>query len=84
MLAGTDRLDTPLNIAQMQGKFQLVLVPEAGHVIHEDEPGRTAAAVLGFLKQFRIGSSGQVAPLPPWLRAGTGAGSFDDLQSSSS
>ena len=78
MLAGTDRLDTPLNIAQMQGQFQLVLVPEAGHVIHEDEPGRTAAAVLGFLKQFRIGCAGAVSPLPPWLRAS--AGSFDDLR----
>ena len=30
---GTDRLDTPLTIAQMQGKFQLVLLPNAGHCI---------------------------------------------------
>jgi hypothetical protein len=32
VLAGIERLDTPLNIAQMQGKFQLALIP-AGHCI---------------------------------------------------
>lgn len=36
ILAGTDRLDKTLTIAQMQGKFQLALLPQAGHVIQED------------------------------------------------
>lgn len=35
LLAGTDRLDTDLTVAQMQGKYQLVLLP-CGHVIQED------------------------------------------------
>lgn len=35
MLAGTDRLDKDLMIGQMQGKFQLVVVPDTGHMIHE-------------------------------------------------
>ena len=30
LVAGTDRLDKPLTIAQMQGKFQLVLMPTSG------------------------------------------------------
>ncbi len=36
ILAGTDRLDTELTIAQMQGKFRLVVLPECGHHIQED------------------------------------------------
>jgi protein phosphatase methylesterase 1 len=36
ILAGTDRLDKELTIAQMQGKFQLALLPACGHAIHED------------------------------------------------
>ncbi|EAL66587.1 protein phosphatase methylesterase 1 [Dictyostelium discoideum AX4] len=38
ILAGTDRLDRELTIAQMQGKFQLILLPLCGHVIQEDVP----------------------------------------------
>lgn len=36
LLAGTDRLDKTLLIGQMQGKFQLEILPQAGHCIHED------------------------------------------------
>lgn len=36
LLAGTDRLDKALTIGQMQGKFQLELIPQVGHVIQED------------------------------------------------
>ena len=35
VLAGTERLDKELMIGQMQGKFQLAVVPETGHMIHE-------------------------------------------------
>lgn len=35
VLAGTERLDRELMIGQMQGKFQLVVVPNVGHMIHE-------------------------------------------------
>ena len=46
VLAGTDRLDTPLTIGQMQGKYQLALMPHCGHQIHEDVscPPNTAPA----------------------------------------
>ena len=33
IIAGTDRLDNELTVAQMQGKYQLVIVPESGHLI---------------------------------------------------
>jgi protein phosphatase methylesterase 1 len=36
MLAGTDRLDKELTIAQMQGKFQLTVLSAVGHTIQED------------------------------------------------
>ena len=28
MLAGTDRLDRPLTIGQMQGRFQMIVLPQ--------------------------------------------------------
>ncbi|TKA21770.1 hypothetical protein B0A50_08695 [Salinomyces thailandicus] len=51
ILAGTDRLDRELMIAQMQGKFQLVVLPEAGHFVQEDEPERVAEVVVGFWRR---------------------------------
>ncbi|KAI7847592.1 Alpha/Beta hydrolase protein [Circinella umbellata] len=48
ILAGTDRLDKPLMIGQMQGKFQLHIIPEAGHFLQEDEPEKTARCLVEF------------------------------------
>lgn len=45
ILAGTDRLDKELMIGQMQGKYQLLVLPEVGHFVHEDAPEKTASAV---------------------------------------
>ena len=36
ILAGSDRLDTDLTVAQMQGRYQLILLPSCGHTIQED------------------------------------------------
>jgi len=52
ILAGTDRLDKPLTIGQMQGKFQLKLMPNCGHLIQEDEPAETAAIFLAFAQRY--------------------------------
>lgn len=38
VLAGRDRMDTELTIAQMQGKFKLVILPDVGHCLQEDVP----------------------------------------------
>ncbi|KAK2076011.1 hypothetical protein QBZ16_001347 [Prototheca wickerhamii] len=58
ILAGTDRLDKALTIGQMQGKFQLALLPQAGHAIQEDAPTQVADTVSSFLKRFRVGEGG--------------------------
>lgn len=51
ILAGTDRLDKELMIGQMQGKFQLVVVPEAGHFVQEDVPEKTADLLVEFYRR---------------------------------
>jgi len=38
-------------IGQMQGKFQLQVVPEAGHFVQEDCPEQTANLIADFLKR---------------------------------
>ena len=35
VLAGTERLDNELMIGQMQGKFQLAVIPGVGHMLQE-------------------------------------------------
>ncbi|KAF8177078.1 Alpha/Beta hydrolase protein [Mycena galopus ATCC 62051] len=51
LLAGTDRLDRELMIGQMQGKFQMVVVPGVGHVLHEDDPTHVAEVLLEFWRR---------------------------------
>ena len=46
MVAGHERLDTPLTIGHMQGKFQLMLFNGCGHFIHEDIPGEVLHVFL--------------------------------------
>lgn len=52
MIAGTDRLDTALTRAQMEGKFQLVLTYGTGHVIQEDDAPKTANTILEFTARY--------------------------------
>ncbi|XP_077559590.1 protein phosphatase methylesterase 1 isoform X6 [Haemaphysalis longicornis] len=49
LLAGVDRLDKELTIGQMQGKFQMQVLPQCGHAVHEDVPGKVAEAIATFL-----------------------------------
>ncbi|KAJ3271801.1 Protein phosphatase methylesterase 1 [Terramyces sp. JEL0728] len=51
VLAGADRLDKPLMIGQMQGKFQLIIIPESGHLIQEDVPEKLAVIIDEFYKR---------------------------------
>ncbi|KAJ3342478.1 Protein phosphatase methylesterase 1 [Gonapodya sp. JEL0774] len=53
ILAGTDRLDTPLMIGQMQGKFQLTVIPDSGHLVPLDQPTRLAQELASFSKRNR-------------------------------
>lgn len=38
ILAGSERMDKDLTIAQMMGKFSLKVIHDCGHVIQEDQP----------------------------------------------
>lgn len=54
IIADTDRLDTPLTIAQMQGKYQLAIFPQVGHLIQEDSPSKTVSTIFNFMERFRL------------------------------
>lgn len=49
IVAGRDRMDNALTIAQMQGKFQFVLLPKSGHCIQEDDPDQVAELLIKFI-----------------------------------
>ncbi|KAF8645856.1 hypothetical protein AX16_007514 [Volvariella volvacea WC 439] len=51
VLAGTDRLDKELMIGQMQGKFQMMVVPGVGHMLQEDDPTRLAEILIEFWRR---------------------------------
>uniref|UniRef100_A0AAQ6IQQ0 Protein phosphatase methylesterase 1 n=1 Tax=Anabas testudineus TaxID=64144 RepID=A0AAQ6IQQ0_ANATE len=46
LLAGVDRLDKDLTIGQMQGKFQMQVLPQCGHAVHEDAPEKVSSVCL--------------------------------------
>lgn len=48
ILTDTDRLDTALTIGQMQGKFQLEIIRNSGHLVAEDAPDQ----MLQILSKF--------------------------------
>lgn len=54
-LVGTDRLDRELTIGQMQGRFQIAVLPTSGHAVQEDNADKVAAIVEEFLHRFKIG-----------------------------
>ena len=44
-MAGSDRMDKELTIAHMQGKLNMKVIYDVGHVIQEDKPGEVADAI---------------------------------------
>eukprot|EP00058_Branchiostoma_floridae_P012644 XP_002598132.1 hypothetical protein BRAFLDRAFT_82914 [Branchiostoma floridae] len=54
LLAGVDRLDKDLTIGQMQGKFQMQVLPQCGHAVHEDAPDKVAEALATFMVRHRF------------------------------
>jgi len=57
MLAGVDRLDKDMMVAQMQGKFQMLVLPQVGHAIQEDSPEKVAEAIANFIVRNRFADS---------------------------
>ncbi|EEC03411.1 protein phosphatase methylesterase 1 isoform, putative [Ixodes scapularis] len=54
LLAGVDRLDKDLTIGQMQGKFQMQVLPQCGHAVHEDVPDKASASVAEAVATFLV------------------------------
>ncbi|KAM9846232.1 LOW QUALITY PROTEIN: protein phosphatase methylesterase 1 [Aulostomus maculatus] len=54
LLAGVDRLDKDLTIGQMQGKFQMQVLPQCGHAVHEDAPEKVADALAAFMVRHKF------------------------------
>lgn len=52
LLPACERLDAALTVAQMKGKFQTLIFPQAGHAIQEDEPEAVAKALASFIGRF--------------------------------
>jgi protein phosphatase methylesterase 1 len=59
LLAGVEKLDTPLAAGHMMGKYQLVVLASvrAGHFVHEDAPGQTASAIALFVNRYAASSA---------------------------
>lgn len=54
MVAGSDRVDREMMIAQMQGKYKHTVLHGVGHVVQEDSPGEVARQLLEFVHTFRL------------------------------
>ncbi|XP_076052134.1 protein phosphatase methylesterase 1 isoform X2 [Oratosquilla oratoria] len=54
LLAGIDRLDRDLTVGQMQGKFQMQVLPQCGHAVHEDVPDRVAEVLATFMLRYKL------------------------------
>jgi len=54
LLAGVDRLDRELTIGQMQGKFQMQVLPQVGHTVHEDSPEKVSEVLATFLTRHKL------------------------------
>ncbi|XP_067112699.1 protein phosphatase methylesterase 1 [Osmerus mordax] len=54
LLAGVDRLDKDLTIGQMQGKFQMQVLPQCGHAVHEDAPEKVADSLATFMVRHKF------------------------------
>lgn len=54
VMAGNDRMDKELTIAQMQGKFKYEIIADVGHVVQEDNPRGLAESLRSFATTFRV------------------------------
>ena len=46
VLAGAERMDTALTVAHMQGKYEMNVIADCGHVIQEDQPAALVARIM--------------------------------------
>jgi protein phosphatase methylesterase 1 len=55
LISDVQLLDDQLTKAQIQGKFQLKLIPGQGHLLHEEQPWQVALTIMGFLERLMQG-----------------------------
>ena len=55
-LAGAERMDTELTVAHMQGKYELHVIADCGHVIQEDQPGKLCEKIREFIDRRKVPS----------------------------
>ena len=54
LLAGSERMDKELTIAQMEGRFSMVVIEDVGHSIQEDNPARVTEVLKEFISKIHI------------------------------
>lgn len=64
LLAGVDRLDKELMVGQMQGRFQMQVLPQCGHAVHEDSPNEVANALSNFVLRYQFTEALEQISLP--------------------
>ncbi len=64
ILAGVDRLDKALTVGQMQGRFQMIVLPRVGHAVHEDSPSQVAECLANFCVRNKLATASGPALLP--------------------
>ena len=57
LVSSMDRLDVPLAIGHMQGKFKLEVIKGTGHFIQEDRPEEVASSIRNLISFFGIAES---------------------------
>lgn len=53
-LAGAERMDTDLTVAHMQGKYEMHVIADCGHVIQEDQPAIVCQKIMDFIERRKI------------------------------
>ena len=53
-LAGAERMDTELTVSHMQGKYEMNVIADCGHVIQEDQPAKLAEKIMEFIERRKI------------------------------
>ena len=53
-LAGAERMDRELTVAHMQGKYEMHVIGDCGHVIQEDQPVVLCTKILEFIERRKI------------------------------
>eukprot|EP00767_Chilomastix_cuspidata_P001690 gnl/Chilomastix_cuspidata/1815.p1 GENE.gnl/Chilomastix_cuspidata/1815~~gnl/Chilomastix_cuspidata/1815.p1 ORF type:complete len:664 (-),score=302.62 gnl/Chilomastix_cuspidata/1815:61-1824(-) len=78
--ANPDRLDLPLTISHMEGRFELEIVRGAGHTLHEDQATQCAVHILTTLRRRHLTRDlARVPFVPGRVEPGARPPSFEEV-----